>query len=107
MRALVVVHEPGSESVLVGERLQYHGFDLVDTIVTAESGNPAGSFEPTDPTEYDLIVPMGSVYAVFDTDRIGAWIDDELDFLRRADDAGVPVFGVCFGAQALAQALGG
>jgi len=44
---------------------------------------------------------------VYDRDRIGTWIDDELGFLRRAHDAGVPVLGICFGAQALAAALGG
>ena len=44
---------------------------------------------------------------MYDRDRIGTWIDDELGFLRRAHDAGVPVLGICFGGQALAAALGG
>jgi len=107
MRALVVVHEPGSESALVGERLQHHGFELVDAVVTKQVGNPAGRADFGEPSDYDLIVPMGSTYSVYDTARIGAWIGDELDFLRRADAADVPIFGICFGAQALAAALGG
>jgi GMP synthase-like glutamine amidotransferase len=35
------------------------------------------------------------------------WIAREVAFLRAAHDAGVPVLGICFGAQALAAALGG
>jgi GMP synthase-like glutamine amidotransferase len=35
------------------------------------------------------------------------WIAPELDWLRGADAAGLPVLGICFGAQALAAALGG
>lgn len=35
------------------------------------------------------------------------WIDDELDLLRTAVDADVPVFGICLGAQLLAEAMGG
>ena len=35
------------------------------------------------------------------------WIAAQLAFLRAAHDAGVPVLGICFGAQALAAALGG
>ncbi len=107
MRALVVVHEPGSEAVLVGERLEHHGFELVEAIVAPEVGDPTGRFDVGAPTDYDLIVPMGSTYSVYDTDRIGAWIGDELDFLRSADASDVPVLGICFGAQALAAALGG
>lgn len=106
MRALIVIHEPGSESVLVGERLRHHGFELVDALLT-QSGDPSGRFECGEPADYDLIVPMGATYSVYDTDRIGGWITDELEFLSRADELDVPVFGICFGAQALAQALGG
>ncbi len=39
--------------------------------------------------------------------RTEPWIAPELDWLRGADAAGLPVLGICFGAQALAAALGG
>jgi GMP synthase-like glutamine amidotransferase len=110
MRALVIVHDPGSDPVLVGDRLRHHGFTLHEVMVTTEVGNPVGRADSGvlgDPTDYDLILPMGSNYSVYDTDAIGSWIGDELDFLRRADSADVPVFGICFGAQALAASLGG
>ncbi len=35
------------------------------------------------------------------------WIEEEQRFIRRAVDAGIPVVGVCLGAQFLAKALGG
>lgn len=108
MRALVIVHDPGSESALVGDRFEHHGFDLVDVAITTEPGNPVGSADGLgDPDDYDVIVPMGSTCSLVDRDRISSWIDDELDFLRRADVARVPVFGVCFGGQALALVHGG
>jgi GMP synthase-like glutamine amidotransferase len=44
---------------------------------------------------------------VYDDSPDRAWIADELAWLRRADEAGVPVLGICFGGQALAAAFGG
>jgi GMP synthase-like glutamine amidotransferase len=38
-------------------------------------------------------------------DRV--WLDAELDWLRRADAVGTPIFGIGHGARALASALGG
>jgi GMP synthase-like glutamine amidotransferase len=35
------------------------------------------------------------------------WIAEELAWLRAVDQAGVPMLGICFGAQALCAALGG
>lgn len=110
MRALVIVHDPGSDPVLVGDRLGHHGFDLHEVMVTTDTGDPSGRADADalgDPSDYDLILPMGSNYSVYDTATIGSWIGDELDFLRRADAADVPVLGICFGSQALAAALGG
>jgi GMP synthase-like glutamine amidotransferase len=57
-----------------------------------------------DPREFGLIVPLGSECSVHASPD--AWIPTQIDFLRRAHEAGVPVFGICFGAQALAAALG-
>ncbi len=107
MRALVIAHDPGSVPTLVGERLAHHGFELVELLLTTSSDDPVSTVEFPDPTDVDLIVPLGAIWSVYDHDTIGSWIERELDFLRSADAAGVPVFGICFGFQALASALGG
>ena len=52
----------------------------------------------------DHVVVLGAVNSVNDPDP---WIAEELAWLRAADAAGVPVLGICFGAQALCAALGG
>jgi GMP synthase-like glutamine amidotransferase len=52
----------------------------------------------------DQIVVLGAVSSVNDA---GPWIAEELDWLREADSAGVPVLGICFGGQALCAAFGG
>ena len=52
----------------------------------------------------DHIVVLGAVSSVNDPDP---WIAAELAWLRAADQAGVPVLGICFGAQALCAAFGG
>lgn len=52
----------------------------------------------------DHAVVLGSSWSVNDGE---AWIAEELDWLRRADTAGVPVLGICFGGQALCAAFGG
>ena len=61
--------------------------------------------ELPDPTGYDCAVALGSSasLAVPWTD----WVAQEVEWIRHADAAGVPVLGISFGAQALAVALGG
>jgi len=54
----------------------------------------------------DHVVVLGASWSVYD-ERIAGWMSAELDWLRAADQAGIPVFGICFGAQALTVALGG
>jgi len=55
----------------------------------------------------DHVIVLGAINSVYDDGEHREWIDAELDWLRAADAAGVPVLGVCFGAQALAAAFGG
>lgn len=57
------------------------------------------------PGQFDFAVALGSDASAADASV--PWVLRELDWLRSADEHGLPVLGICFGAQALAVALGG
>ena len=57
-------------------------------------------------TRFDAVVPMGAPWSAYD-ESIGSWVRPEIEQLRRADEAGVPVLGICFGGQLLAATHGG
>ena len=57
-----------------------------------------------DPTDYDLVVSLGSEFAAFDDHR--PFVRREATLMQRAVDQDVPVLGLCFGGQMLARVLG-
>jgi GMP synthase-like glutamine amidotransferase len=57
-----------------------------------------------DPRTFTAVAALGSDRSV--ARSRDAWIAGQVSFLADAHAAGVPVLGVCFGAQALAAALG-
>ena len=106
-RALVICHSVHEGAGRVGQRLQSRGFEVDPFVVVTDPANPV-SYEPfPDFSGYDLIATMGAPWSVYDADSIGTWIARELTLLRDAHAKGVPILGVCFGAQALSAALGG
>jgi GMP synthase-like glutamine amidotransferase len=109
MRVLFIQQDHMSPTGPVGEAFADHGFDVHEFMVVPEEHfhQPSVAVTFPDPLAFDAIVAMGAAWSVYDHDRIGAWVGAELDFLRRAHHAGVPVLGICFGGQALATALGG
>ena len=109
MRALFVQQDHVSPTGPVGDRFRHHGYEVVELLVVPPERfeSPDVTVEFPDPRDYDVIVPMGAPWSVYDEAMIGSWIGAELDFLREAHEAGVPIFGICFGGQALAAALGG
>lgn len=56
-------------------------------------------------SEIDLLVVMGGPMSVNDEQEY-PWLVEERAFIRRAIAAGVPVLGICLGAQLIAHALG-
>lgn len=59
---------------------------------------------PTTPTEHDAWLITGSARGVYEDKP---WITSLLDLIRDLNTAQAPTVGVCFGHQAIAQALGG
>lgn len=107
MKALVICHEATVGAGFVESRLRERGFDVTLHTVLPDPSQPDQPTPFPDHRDYDVVVAMGSAHAVYDTDTIGSWINDELQLIRDAHGANTPVLGVCFGGQALAAALGG
>jgi GMP synthase-like glutamine amidotransferase len=95
-KALFAHHGAYSSLGLIAARAEQRGFEVV----------PAHSPQPgLDPRDFALVVLLGSESAVYD-DGV-PWLAPEAAFVDAALSAGVPVFGICFGAQLLSACLGG
>jgi GMP synthase-like glutamine amidotransferase len=109
VRALVIQHDHVSPPGPIGDRLEERLVDVVLHQVVPEDSFAAPGVTTIFPevTTFDLVVPMGAPWSAYDAELVGSWVGPESDLLREADRAGVPVLGICFGGQLLAQAHGG
>ncbi len=98
MRVCVVEQQPDAPAGVLGAWAAARGHAL--EVLRA----PSVAMWP-DPRAFDAVVALGSDRSVHASSD--GWIAAEVGFLRSAHEAGVPVLGLCFGAQALAAALGG
>jgi GMP synthase-like glutamine amidotransferase len=97
---LVVRHHDTDDAGLVGEALTAKGVGIETVMVDHASTAPY-------PIEHDAVVVLGSNSSVYDERVRREWLGDELDTLQRYDRDGVPIFGICFGAQVLCEVFGG
>jgi GMP synthase-like glutamine amidotransferase len=97
MRVLVVRHHDIDSAGFIADAFEARGAELSVHLFPDDGPLP-------DPAGFDHVVVLGAVSSVNDAD---AWITGEVAWLRAADRAGVPVLGICFGAQALCAAFGG
>jgi GMP synthase-like glutamine amidotransferase len=100
MRVIVVRHHEVDEAGFIADAFAARGARLSTHLFPGDGPLPALD-------GVDHVVVLGAVWSVYDEAAIGSWIGAELDWLRQADRAGVPVLGICFGAQALSAAHGG
>lgn len=89
------------EAILLGAGYKLTWF----TVVPAEKfSTPGIAVTFPQASQWDLIVTLGAPWSA---EQITSWTSTEVDFLRNAHEHCVPVLGICFGAQLLAEALGG
>ncbi|MEY2969009.1 MAG: hypothetical protein RIQ64_1636 [Actinomycetota bacterium] len=84
----------------VAARFEQHGW-----VFETWNREDAPDWDPL-PGDVGLVVPLGSDWSVYWAD-IAPNVAAESALLRAAHTRGVPIFGICFGGQMLAHALGG
>jgi GMP synthase-like glutamine amidotransferase len=92
----------------IEERFVQRGYDVerVQVVPPDRFEDPGVDADLPDPRDYDAVLVLGARWSVY-SDEVASWVKPELELLRTADEAGVPVLGICFGGQMLAQAHGG
>jgi GMP synthase-like glutamine amidotransferase len=99
MHVIVIRHHSIDDAGFIAD-----GFAARGAEVSVHQFPSGGALPPLDGVDHVII--LGAVWSVYE-DGVSDWIGAELDWIRAADAAGVPVLGICFGAQALTAALGG
>lgn len=109
MKALFIQHDHVSPLGPVGERFAHHGFEIETRTVVAQENfsSPNVTFAFPNADDYDVLIPLGAPWGVWDDSCIGNWLQPELEWIRGAVDSNKPVLGVCFGGQLIARAMGG
>jgi GMP synthase-like glutamine amidotransferase len=97
---LVTANVTDADPGYVGERLVARGFTL-RTVLRERGEVPA-----TPPDGTAAVLLLGSEWSVVDPVRPDVLVA-EVALVRSAQAAGVPVLGLCYGAQVVAHALGG
>jgi GMP synthase-like glutamine amidotransferase len=100
MRVAVIRHHDIDDAGFIADAFRARGAELTVHEFPADGGLPALD-------GVDHVVMLGAAWSVYGEQGTEHRVDEELAWLRAADAAGVPVLGICFGAQALAAAFGG
>ncbi|MHC4218243.1 MAG: type 1 glutamine amidotransferase [Planctomycetota bacterium] len=98
MAIVVLEHGRSVGALRLGAVLRDHSHRL--RVVSLHDGDQV----PADLDEVDGVITMGGRQSPLDDHE---WIEPELEYLWRANAAGLPVIGICLGCQLLARALGG
>ncbi len=102
MNSLVIANRLEANSGTLSEVLADFGFSLIRVM--------REDFQRSiDPVRFDLVVHLGSSWSLagLNPEHLPLPVANEFQTMREALDAGVPVIGICFGAQLMSLAFGG
>jgi GMP synthase-like glutamine amidotransferase len=99
MRALVIKPHRLSNPGTIGGHARELGIELVEHVPSDDPAVPALD-------GFDILMCFGAPWSVYG-EEVRPWIGILLDRFAEAAEREVPTLGVCFGAQAHAEALGG
>jgi GMP synthase-like glutamine amidotransferase len=98
MRLHVVQHVPFEHPGLIAEWARARGFEITSALALKEE-YPAAA-------DVDFLAVMGGPMDA-DDENASPWLHAEKHFVVECVAAGIPVLGVCLGAQILAEVIGG
>ena len=99
MRALLIANAADADGGFVADRFRYHGFAFTECHRENIADWPALG-------EHELVVTLGSEWSVY-WPHVAESVAGEAELIRTAHSSGVPIFGICYGNQVMAHALGG
>ena len=99
MRAALIANVDDADPGFVGRAMRRRGISFVEYL--REQWTTWPSLDGI-----DMVVAMGSSWSVYWEDQSGP-INAEQSLLAQAHASGIPILGICFGAQQLSTVLGG
>lgn len=100
MAILILQHDPKDPPARLGQVLRDNGHQL--RIVELFAGESV----PPDLDDVDGLITLGGPMNVDEEDQY-PWMAKELELIRRAQEAELPIVGICLGCQLIAKAFGG
>lgn len=99
MRAALIANSNEADPGFVGRSLRRRGYAFTDFLREQHRDWPSLD-------GFDLVVAMGSGWSTY-WDHVAEPVQAEQELIRSAMSRGIPVLGICFGGQQIANALGG
>ncbi len=99
MKVLILMHDREEDAGTIQTYLDERGAET--RIARLYAGEPL----PGDALRFDAVVSMGGPMNVYEDDKY-PYLKEETEFLARCFREGLPVLGICLGAQLMARAAG-